>query len=107
MPQAGYRMKILVVEDDPLLRMMTVDVLTDEGFEVIQCETGEQAIAECRSGIADILFTDIRLPGKITGWDIAELCRDSHPHLPVIYATGYSHVAARPVPGSIWLQKPY
>ena len=100
-------MKILVVEDEPLVRMLMVEALVDEGFEVIECATGEQALAECRRGVADVLFTDIRLPGEVTGWDIAEVCRDIHPQLPVIYATGYSHVSARPVPGSIWFQKPY
>jgi CheY-like chemotaxis protein len=100
-------MKILVVEDDPLVREMAVDALTEEGFEVIEAETGEDALKHCKERVADLIFTDIRLPGVLTGWDIAELCREGNPTIPVIYATGHSHVRPRPVPGSVWFQKPY
>jgi CheY-like chemotaxis protein len=100
-------MRILIVEDDPLVREVAVEALTDEGYEVIEAENGEQALGHCRERAADLVFTDIRLPGEITGWDIAELCREANPAIPVIYATGHSHVRPRPVPGSIWFQKPY
>jgi CheY-like chemotaxis protein len=100
-------MKILVVEDDALVRVMAVEALTDEGFEVIEAETGEQALEYCRESAADVLFTDIRLPGPVNGWDVAEQCRELNPRLPVIYATGHSHIQPRPVPGSVWFQKPY
>ena len=100
-------LRILVVEDDSLVREMAVDTLRDEGFEVVEAGTGEEALQLCQQRAADILFTDIRLPGEITGWDIAERCRESDPRLPVIYATGYSMIQLRPVPGSIFFQKPY
>jgi FixJ family two-component response regulator len=54
-----------------------------------------------------VLFTDIRLPGPLSGWDIAERWRECHPKIPVIYATGFSDEEARPVPGSVLFQKPY
>ena len=54
-----------------------------------------------------MLVTDIKLPGPVDGWTIAERCREHDPRLPVIYATGFSPVAARPVPGSLSLQKHY
>jgi CheY-like chemotaxis protein len=100
-------MRVLIVEDDPLVREMAVEVLTDEGFDVIAAETGEEALAHCREHAADLLFTDIRLPGELNGWDVAEHCRKSNPDIPVIYATGFNHMSPRPVPGSIWFQKPY
>ena len=100
-------MRILVVEDDPLIREFVVEALREEGYEVIHAASGEEALAWCRRGAADVLVTDIRLPGKIDGWQIAERCREHDPQLPVIYATGFSPVAARPVPGSVSLQKPY
>jgi CheY-like chemotaxis protein len=58
-----------------------------------------------QAAAADVLLTDIQLPGEIDGWLIAERCREHDPGLPVIYATGYSPVQARPVPGSLSLQK--
>lgn len=100
-------MRVLIVEDDPLIREFTVDALREEGFEVFQASDGEEALAWCKQRIADVLVTDIRLPGKIDGWQIAESCREHDPDLPVVYATGFSPVAARPVPGSVSLQKPY
>jgi CheY-like chemotaxis protein len=100
-------MKVLVVEDDPLVREVAVEALIAEGFGVIEAATGEEAIKHCSADRVDLIFTDIRLPGKITGWDIAEHCRGANPTIPVIYATGYSHVQPRPVSGSVSLYKPY
>jgi CheY-like chemotaxis protein len=100
-------MKVLVVEDEDLLRAAAVDAFEDAGFEVIEAETGEQAVALCKDRAADALFTDIRLPGQIDGWDVAEQCRRIDPKLPVIYVTGYSLKEHRPVPGSRFFQKPY
>ena len=100
-------MRILVVEDDPLVREFVVETLRDEGYDVIPAGTGDEALAWCKRQIADVLVTDIRLPGPVDGWQIAERCREHDPALPVIYATGFSPVAARPVPGSLSLHKPY
>jgi hypothetical protein len=47
------------------------------------------------------------LSGNLDGWDIAERCREAHPDIPVIYTTGFSLGAHRPVPGSRLLHKPY
>ena len=100
-------LKILVVEDDVLVRAMATETLLDAGFEVLEASTGEEALDFCRRQMADVLFTDIRLPGSITGWDIAERCREANPHLPVIYATGFSANHPRPVPRSTLFHKPY
>lgn len=100
-------MRILVVEDDPLVREFVVEALREEGFNVIHAADGEEALAWCRRRAADVLVTDIRLPGDVDGWEIAERCRKNCPDLPVIYATGFSPVAHRPVPGSMLLQKPF
>jgi CheY-like chemotaxis protein len=103
----GKRMKVLVVEDDDLVRMVTVDALEDAGFEVIEATTGEEAMARCEDRIADVLFTDIMLPGNVTGWDVAEHCRKVDPYLPVVYATGHSFAKPKFVPGSRLLCKPF
>jgi DNA-binding NtrC family response regulator len=99
--------RILFVEDDPLIREIVVEALHDEGFHVIEASDGEEALAWCKQRVADVLVTDIRLPGRIDGWQIAERCREHDPELPVIYATGFSPVEGRPVPGSLSLEKPY
>jgi DNA-binding NtrC family response regulator len=81
--------------------------LREEGHYVIHAGDGEEAMAWCKRRLAEVLITDISLPGRINGWEIAERCREHDPELPVIYATGFSPVAPRPVSGSLMLQKPY
>jgi CheY-like chemotaxis protein len=100
-------MKILLVEDEYLVRAVAVEALQEAGFEVIEAGSGEEAIEQCTEHVADALLTDIRLPGKVDGWDLAEHCRISNPHIPVVYVTGYKEVDQRPVSGSRFLQKPY
>lgn len=97
-------MRILVVEDDSLIREFVVEALREQGFEVIH---EEEALEWCKRQVADVLVTDVRLSGEVDGWQIAERCREHDPELPVIYATGYSPVQPRRVPGSLLLQKPY
>lgn len=55
----------------------------------------------------DILITDIRMPGSCDGWKLARRARELCPELFVIYISGYSAEEPQPVPGSIFLKKPY
>ncbi len=100
-------MRVLIVEDDPLIREFVVEALREEGFDVIHAADGAQALILCDCKVADVLVTDVKLPGTIDGWQIAERCRQHDPDLPVVYATGFSPVTPRPDPGSLVLQKPY
>ncbi|MGY8706084.1 response regulator [Bradyrhizobium sp. 18BD] len=100
-------MSVLLVEDDPLIREFVVEALRDAGYHVIHASTGEEALDWCKRHVADVLVTDVRLPGKLDGWQIAEHCRESHPELPVIYITGYSPTTPHPVPGSRIVKKPF
>ena len=100
-------MRILVVEDDPLIREFVAEALREAGFDVVHAAHGEEALEWCRRRFADVLVTDVRLPGNVDGWQIAERCREHNPDLPVIYTTGFSPVAPRPVAGSMLLQKPF
>ena len=84
-------MKVLVVEDDWLVRAGAVDALEEAGFQVIEAATGEEAMSVCRERVADALVTDIMLGGKIDGWDIAEHCRSSDPTLPVTSTSRDTH----------------
>ena len=82
-------MRILIVEDDPLIREFVVEALREEGFDVIHAANGEEALAWCGRRVADVLITDIMLAGSVDGWQVAERCREHVPGLPVIYATGF------------------
>lgn len=98
---------MLVVEDEDLIRDVIVDILESHGHDVLEAESGERALELCAEAAPDLVFTDVMLWGSLTGWDVAIKCRDSHPEVPVIYATGYTHATPRPVSGSIMLHKPY
>jgi len=98
---------VLFVEDDPLIREFVVGALRDAGYHVIHASTGEEALEWCKRRVANVLVTDVRLPGQIDGWQIAERCREQDPELPVIYATGYSPAKPRPVSGSRIVRKPF
>ncbi len=98
---------VLVVEDDELVRETVVGELADQGYVVVEAVTAEEGLELLEKRPVGVLFTDIRLPGGMDGWDLAEAARALNPHLPVIYATGYSPEAPRFVEKSIFLRKPY
>jgi CheY-like chemotaxis protein len=102
------RVSVLVVEDEPLILDIVADELNDAGFEVLLATTGEEAVAILdRERRVDLLLTDIRLPGRLDGWGVAERARERFSAVPVIYVTGYSGEPARQVPDSILIMKPY
>jgi CheY-like chemotaxis protein len=77
------------------------------GFHVLEAADGPEALAYCAEEDPDVLFTDIQLPGDVDGWDVARKCRESHPTLPVLYATAARLDIMKAVPGSTLFQKPY
>jgi CheY-like chemotaxis protein len=103
------RPTVLIVEDEVLIRESLANHFGDAGFQVLQAETGERACSLLRTAKnrIDWLFTDIRLPGEIDGWRLAEEFRRAHPFRPVVYATAFREEWPQEVPGSIFLRKPY
>ncbi|MCJ2035909.1 response regulator [Methylobacterium sp. J-068] len=102
------KLQILLVEDEALLLEVITADLEDAGFGVFQAETAEGAMNILRAGSSvDLLFTDIRLPGQMDGWQLAEAARTLRPDLPVIYATGFSQTPPRLIDGSLFFTKPY
>jgi CheY-like chemotaxis protein len=98
---------VLVVEDDWLVREDMVLGLKQEGWTVLEADTGVGALKLLREiNTIDLLVTDIRLADDMTGWDVAEAVRASRPKFPVIYTSGNSDNNGRRVPESIFLNKP-
>lgn len=99
---------VLMVEDESLLLEVITADLEDAGFAVTQAATAEIALDLLKGGVAvDILFTDIRLPGAMDGWQLAEAARELRPDLPIIYATGFTQTPPRLTEGSVFFTKPY
>ena len=98
---------ILVVEDEELVREMIVSELDDAGYLVLEAGSADEALEVLEERQVGILFTDIRMPGTMDGWDLAEEVHRRDPEIRVIYTTGYSQEAPRLVPNSLYIRKPY
>jgi DNA-binding NtrC family response regulator len=97
---------VLLVEDEPMVREMIAFELDLAGFRVLEAASAEDGLRLLsEQGSIDLLFTDIRLPGK-NGWQLAVEVRGVHPGVPILYASGYSDVS-QPLDRSKFLQKPY
>lgn len=83
-------LRVLLVEDDPGVRDHARHLLKDAGFHVTECATTEQAEAHLRTKQFDLLFSDVILPGSMTGADLADLAEQIQPGIEVLLATGYS-----------------
>ena len=98
---------ILIVDDDPLIAMSTVDMLEDLGHTVIEANSGTRAIEIIDGGQdIDLMMTDQAMPG-MTGIQLAEIVRSKRPHLPVLLATGYTDLPASKLAKLPRLSKPY
>jgi signal transduction histidine kinase len=99
--------RVLFVEDDALVREAVVRGLEESGFEVLAAANGDQALAMIEAGLeVDVVFSDIVMPGKLSGIDLAGILRERRPKLPVVLATGYTDQRAT-LPGVQVLAKPY
>ncbi|CAO3459567.1 cache domain-containing protein [Azospirillum largimobile] len=92
-PLSAGPARVLLVEDDALVRMANAAVLAEAGMTVTEAATGEEALAllEEDGGIG-ILVTDFAMPG-MTGADLTRLARHHRPDLPVLIVTGYAEKA--------------
>ena len=84
------KFRILMVDDDALIAMSTVDMLEDLGHEVIEAHSGLDALEILKGGQeVDLLITDYSMP-KMTGAELAKAVRVLKPDLPILIATGYA-----------------
>jgi CheY-like chemotaxis protein len=98
---------VLIVEDHWIVREDLAFGLRQEGWTVLEAETGARALEVLREAeIVDLLITDIRLADAVTGWDVAEAFRGSYLKTPVIYASGNPDNLSRRVSESTFLSKP-
>nr|WP_250809030.1 PAS domain-containing sensor histidine kinase [Neorhizobium tomejilense] len=107
----GGTEKILVVEDDPRVRRIAVSRLTQLGYGVIEASNGQEALDQLgqHDGI-HLLFTDIVMPGGMTGDELAAEVRARRPGMKVLFTSGYAEpaIAGRELAQSgSWLKKPY
>lgn len=101
--------KVLVVEDEPLLRMGIVDHLEDEGFSVLEASNAHQAIALLERDLdVTVVFTDVDMPGGMGGIELAALVRQRWPEIKLAVTSGFRLVELEELPrGSRFFPKPY
>jgi signal transduction histidine kinase/CheY-like chemotaxis protein len=103
---------VLIVDDEPSVRALMAEVLTDQGYCVLEADTGAVAlqILQTRQTI-DLLVSDVGLPGGMNGRQLADAARSLRPDLKVLFVTGYAENAAlgngRLAPGMHVLTKPF
>jgi CheY-like chemotaxis protein len=100
-------LKILLVDDDALVRAGTADLLADLGHGVCEAGSGEQALLQLgQSPDFDVVITDFSMP-NMNGLDLARQIRQAHCALPIIIATGYGEMRTGAEVDVTWLIKPY
>lgn len=101
---------VVVVEDEFLVRMLAVEILTDAGFAVIEAEDAEAALVSLQNPALDIrlVFTDIHMPGSMNGLELAHHIRSHWPHIALLIASGKERPPPAKLPAeSVFLEKPY
>jgi signal transduction histidine kinase/FixJ family two-component response regulator len=103
---------ILLVDDDPAVRMVTVDLLEGLGYRVLTAASGDQALDILDSRVeADLLFTDVSMPGHVTSTDLVLAAARLAPGMAVLLTSGHavepSLLDARMPAGVALLPKPY
>jgi two-component system, response regulator PdtaR len=100
---------ILIVEDDPLLRMLAVEFVNEAGFETLEACDADQAIAILESiSKISVLFTDVNMPGSMDGLKLARVVRDRWPVIEILIASGHVRLPQADLPpNGRFLGKPY
>ena len=104
---------ILIVEDEPVLREMARDILSEYGYHIFEACSGREALDtwQRKMNQIDLLLTDMVMPEGVSGADLAKQLRLNHPHLKVIFTSGYTTTEVKTdllvKMHARFLQKPY
>jgi len=95
LPMAEAGQTVLVVDDEPTVRMLVSEVLKDLGYRAIEAADGAAGLVVLQSNVrVDLLVTDVGLPGGMNGRQVADAARAMRPALKVLFITGYAESAA-------------
>jgi CheY-like chemotaxis protein len=111
-PRAEADETVLIVDDEPTVRMLVAEVLADLGYAAIEAADAASGLKVLQSDVRiDLLITDIGLPGGMNGHQMADAGREKRPKLKVLFITGYAENAvlnnASLLPGMHVLAKPF
>ncbi len=89
-PREGAGRRVLVVEDDDPVASMVGEILTSHGYDCVRAATAREALGTLDKTRFDLVFSDIVMPGGMSGVDLARELRQRRPDLPVLLTTGFS-----------------
>lgn len=99
---------VLVVEDEPLVRMIAVDMIEEAGWAAIEAADAAEALNALSQGNVDVLFTDINMPGEMDGLELAECVHSIRPQIQLVITSGKRAFVDIELPDdSSFLPKPY
>lgn len=106
------RSRILLVEDNDILRLLIADAFSNIDIDVIECETADAGLIvleQCSDMTSiELMMTDIRTPGILDGFDLAKIVWQRWPKLPVILTSGHRSIADCELPAnSCFMAKPW
>jgi CheY-like chemotaxis protein len=105
-PGESHKPVILLVEDDVLVRFTTADILREAGFDVLEAVDSSEALALLTTGHPlDLVITDIRMPGRMDGLQLASVIKSTRPNLPIALLS--SHLDHPRHDADIFVAKPY
>lgn len=105
---ARERPTVLLVEDEALIRLMVADGLRDQGLQVLEASNADEALAILENSPAvHLLFTDIRMPGRMDGIALAKFAQARFPRLKLIIASSRQPDEAQDPRADAFLSKPY
>jgi DNA-binding NtrC family response regulator len=85
----GAHPLVLIVDDEPLLRLMNADMLTDAGFDVIEASNADEALALLdQNRDVRVVFTDVEMPGQLDGFALADRIGRTYPLIGVVVTSG-------------------
>jgi PAS domain S-box-containing protein len=111
-PELGSGETVLVIDDEPTVRMLMSDVLSEAGYAVLEAHDGPSGMRILQSDARiDLLITDVGLPGGMNGRQVADAARAARPGLKVLFVTGFAENAAvgngHLPPGMAVITKPF
>ncbi len=112
LPRSEQGETVLVVDDEPTVRMLVTDILEDLGYTALEAGDSAAGLKVLQSNVRiDLLVTDVGLPGGMNGRQMADAARVSRPDLKVLFVTGYAENAilgtGHLAPGMAVLTKPF
>ncbi|WP_122524574.1 hybrid sensor histidine kinase/response regulator [Pseudomonas viridiflava] len=94
-PLPHHAETVLVVDDEPSVRMLVVEVLSTEGYHALEAADAQAGLEILQSDIhIDLLISDVGLPGGMNGREMADAARTKRPALPTLFITGYAETSA-------------